>query len=161
MTQTQETPQAAPAKPPVINGETGKWQFVAQGNTIEELCISTAEALLKANAFMAQKSTAKENPTTYAEFSLGDGPTNFRKNLVLNAAQGRKLAAIHGIPMALSFRVALLDLVPAASAEARRRERVAMTAEREAKKVGSIGTANLLEELNKRRVAEGLEPLKG
>ena len=137
------------------------WKLAVRDLSMEDFCIQVTRELLERNALVATKSSAKENPSTYAKFALGEGPTDFRKSLPLDSAQSRRLKTLHGLPMALSFQVAVLDLVPEQSAEQHRRERLAMTAEREAKKVGSISNDSLLQELNKRRVAEGLEPIKG
>lgn len=152
MTTGQSTPSVTPpaTSAPAEVSTTVK-ELVARGATIEEFCINVARTLLGQGQFIDTKSGAK-NPTAYAKFNLGDGPSDFRKSLALKYEEAKHLNTISGMPMAISFSMALLDLTPAGKWVGHNAERKAATATRDANSAARISDDALLQELQRRGI---------
>jgi hypothetical protein len=130
--------------------------------SIEDFCVRVAQELVRRNAIPLEVKTSgtgkTTTSTTWGAFDLGPG-TGLYRSIDLSAVQSRKLNTLHGVPMALGFRVTLIDVTHQAQAEARRKERQVQTATREIKKGDSMSNTALLDAVNRRRASEGKAPL--
>ena len=158
------TPQPAPNAPTAITTPP-KAKFNAKGDSKEEFCINVVQELIRMGLVVTQTSKptkdGKGGNKLYLKFSLGDVPTRFGTLLELTPEQARRLNTSHGTPLAMDFNVALLDITPASAVPARIAERRLQTITRQTNSVSRMPANILLEELNRKRVAEGLEPIKG
>jgi len=96
---------------PNPNPATPALKLAAQGANLDEFMIDVARVLLENKHFVVTRSKAKD-PTTYAEFILGDGDTDWRKRLELTPEQSKRLPMQEGVPMDLAVKFALLDITP-------------------------------------------------
>jgi hypothetical protein len=140
-------------------------EFVAKGATKEEFCIEVVRALIAAGLVIATTSKpgkdGKGGGKPYLKFAMGTIPTRFGGLLMeLDATQANRIATAAGVPLLMDFSVALLELTPKAAVQARINERRVQTITRDANRVANTSTSVLQDELNRRRVADGQEPIK-
>ena len=162
---TNSTPvvpaKTTPVEAILPTGDAYKALFEKLSN--EDFCVEVAREVLRRQLILPEKklaTTKNGRDTVWGAWDLGTG-SGLYKSVDLTPVQSGRLRTVHGIPMALGFRVTVLDIVPQPQAEARRKEREVQTATRDTNRAGSVSTSTLLDELNRRRAAEGLEPIKG
>ena len=159
MTQQQEAPKPSPAASPVAA------KFIITANSPRELALKTAQALLREGLFEDRETQGgkdgKGEKKPYAVWNLDDSGTiaNYNDGITLTPEEARMFPTGKGLPVVFSSSFALRQLAPAAVVAARISERLAMTATREANKVASASNSALLDEINKRRIAEGKAPI--
>lgn len=157
--------QSAPAAP----------LFSITANSTRELAIKVAHAILVASGkgtipsnehfVMVPKVDKKTKVPTgefYALWNMDDSKviTPGFSGVTLTTEEADMLPTTRGLPVAFSIDLVLRQLTPAAAARTRINERFAATAEAARKKVDSVPMDDLLERINRERVAKGLAPKK-
>jgi hypothetical protein len=158
---TNASPATPATKLPVIP-TVDAFALAVKDLSNDDLCVEFTRELIRRNLIpvIEKRSEKKGVPSTFwGAFDLGTG-AGLYKSIDLTPVQSRRLNMQHGVPMALGLRATVLDLTPQPQAEARRKERQVQTATRESNKADSVSTSALLDALNRRRAAEGREPLK-
>jgi hypothetical protein len=149
-----QTPQAIPP------AAAPKALFMASGNSLREFALNVTKALVAQGGTFQPMSKEKKDSMSWAVYELGTEGTGRYRNEPLGLVESRSLATPLGVPMAIAFRVALLDIVPQAQAEAHRRERQLATAERKERMASALTDNELLAKLNERRIANGEKPIE-
>jgi hypothetical protein len=187
MSETQSTPQPAPSAPKPAPAGTNaapavkpseairaavealrkllpEGSLVVYGKDINDFAVGVGRMLLDEDLLTMTTSKPGKRAGTgnkpYATFHLGTGTSDFRKRLTLTGEQSRRLVTIQGAPIDIAMSFTALDLTPVTGLSAKLQEREVNTIQRESRSVKAISDNVLLEDLNRRRIERGQQPIE-